>query len=243
MAKIKLMTFNIQHGRNHNLSGDVIDLSSVAKLIKAQNADIVGINEIRKGVEKDHSSGLSDQPRFFSDVLGYECYFGKAIALNDRCDYGNAILSRFHIEKFEVLPISDPPERTDGYYYESRCILRTDYIIEGKKLTVLNSHFGLAPEEQTNAVDKVISICNTIDNSIVLMGDFNMTPDYRNIQRLYSVFDDVHKSLGTDRCTYPSNEPKERIDYIFVKGAKAVSADTINLIVSDHFAITATVQL
>lgn len=237
------MTFNIQHGRNHNLPGDVIDLYAVAKVIKKQNADIVGINEIRKGIGREHSMGFSDQPTFFADVLGYECHFGKAMALNATCDYGNAILSRLNIDNFEVISIPDPSERTEGYYYETRCILRTDYTIGNKKLTVLNSHFGLAPEEQTNAVDTALFLCSTINNAIILMGDLNMTPDDKNIKRLSCVFDDVHKILNKDCNTEPSDNPKNRIDYIFAKGVKCISADTINIIVSDHFAVTATVEL
>ncbi len=237
--RIKLMTFNIQHGRNHNLSGDVIDLDAVVDNVISRGPDIVGINEIRVGKELDHSNGLSDQPRYLAGKFGGDYCFGRAITIFDDCEYGNAVMSKYPISSFAVVPISDPTEKLEGYYYESRSINRTDYDIDGNVLTVLNSHFGLAPNEQTNAVDTVFSIVENIKNPIVLMGDFNMTPDDINIKRLSEYFIDAHASLGKDLSTYPSHSPEDRIDYIFAKGMNVISADTVEKVVSDHFAITA----
>ncbi len=241
--KLKVMTFNIQHGRNHNLSGDVIDLNAVSDNIIAQNPDIVGLNEIRSGNNPDHLSGLSDQPSYLAKRIGGEYRFGKAIDIYTSCSYGNAIISKYPINDFEVIMIPDTPERTEGYYYETRSIIRTEYELEGKRLTVLNSHFGLAPQEQINAVDTVLSIVETIDNPIVLMGDFNMIPDNYNIKRLSEYFIDTHAQLSEDLPTYPSHFPDERIDYIFVKGLSVLSVGTVRKVVSDHFAITAELEL
>lgn len=240
--KIKLMTFNIQHGRNHNLSGDVINLDAVADNIVSQKPDIVGLNEIRFGNNLDHSSGFSNQPQYLSEKFDGDCRFGRAITIFDSCEYGNAIMSKYPIINFELIPIPDPNEKIEGYYYESRAMNRTDYCIDGKIITVLNAHFGLSPNEQTNAVNTVFSVVKEIDNPIILMGDFNMTPDNENIIRLAEYFVDAHSCLGKDRVTYPSDSPKERIDYIFVKGMKVISADTVERIVSDHYAITAELE-
>ncbi len=239
--KIKVMTFNIQHGRNHNHQGDVIDLSLMAEIAKKQNADIISFNEVRRGADSDHSSGMSDQPLFFAEVLGGECRFGRAIDIYDSCEYGNAIFSKHHILNFEVISIPDVLVRIDGYY-ESRCIIRTDYNIDGKKLTVLNSHFGLGVGESEKAVDTVLSIASTVDNPLILMGDFNLTPDDINIKRLSEYFTDVHSSLGRDELTFPSHSPEIRIDYIFTRGLEPISADTFKTIASDHYPITAELE-
>ncbi len=240
--RIKLMTFNIQHGRNHNLLGDVIDLDAVANHVISQGPDIVSLNEIRVGKENDHSSGLSDQPRYLAEQFGGDYRFGRAITIFGNCEYGNAVISKCPISDFSVIPIPDPTEKLEGYYYESRSINRTDYDINGNAFTVLNSHFGLAPNEQTNAVDTVFSLVKNIKNPVVLMGDFNMNPDDNNIKRLSEYFTDVHKYLGKDRLTYPSHSPEDRIDYIFVKGMNIIFADTVEKVVSDHYAITAELE-
>lgn len=240
--KLKVMTFNIQHGRNHNLEGDVIDLDAVVSNVTLQKPDIVGLNEVRSGKHFDHFSGLSDQPAYIAEKFGYNYRFGKSITIFGDCEYGNAVFSKFRILNSEVIAIPDPDEKLEGYYYESRSLIRTDYEIEGKRLTVLNSHFGLAPNEQTNAVDLVFSIVKEVENPVILMGDFNMTPENENVKRLSGIFEDVHRSLNKAIPTYPSNSPDERIDYIFVKGLKVESADTVKKIVSDHYAITAVLE-
>lgn len=239
--KLKIMTFNIQHGRNHNLSGDVIDLPLMAQTVREQDPDIVGFNEVRNGTNADHSSGESNQAQFFQDELGGTCKFGKAIFIH-KYDYGNAIWSKHNMQSCSVIPVPEVTEKTGGYY-ENRCIIKTEYEFEGKKLTVLNSHFGLGNGEAENAVEAAISIAEGVEGAVVLMGDFNMTPDNPLIQRLATVFTDSHASLGKDMLTFPSHSPEMRIDYIFVRDAKVLDANTVCKVVSDHCSITADIEL
>lgn len=243
VMKIKVMTFNIQHGRNHNLPGNVIDLPLMAKTVREQNADIVGFNEIRNGINPDHASGFSRQADYFAEALGGECRFAKAISLGtgtDKAfDYGNAIFSRIKMTGFQKIMIPDVTERVAGEFYETRCVIKTEYDIDGKKLTVLNSHFGLAHGEQENAVETVLNIAAETDGAIILMGDFNMTPDNQVLQRLNERFVDVHAMLGKAEPTFPSDSPEIRIDYVFARGIKAVSAETVKTVASDHYPITA----
>ncbi len=239
---LKIMTFNIQHGRNHNFNGDVIDLPAMAENVREQNPDIFGLNEVRCGNDADICSGYSDQVAFFADALGYNSYFGDAIKIKDDCRYGNAIFSKTPMVKCEKMMIPDVTERV-GSRYETRCIIKSEYDFNGKKLTVLNSHFGLGIGEDENAVDTVLDLLEGIDGPVVLMGDFNKTPDHSQIKRLSRLFTDSHESLGKSELTFPSNLPEIRIDYIFVRGANVVNADTVKKIVSDHYAITAEIEI
>ena len=239
--KLRIMTFNIQHGRNHNFKGDVIDLPVMAQNVKDQSPDIVGFNEVRNGNNSDHSTGLSNQAEFFQGELGGTCKFGKAIFIHGY-DYGNAIWSKHNIKSFEVIPIPEVVEKVDEWY-ENRCVIKTEYDFNGKKLTVLNSHFGLGKGESDNAVETVLDLAKDIKGPLVLMGDFNMTPDNPLIQKLSCVFTDSHASLGKDVLTFPSHSPEIRIDYIFVRDAKVIDANTVSKVVSDHYAITADIEL
>ncbi len=239
--KLKIMTFNIQHGRNHNFKGDVIDLPAMAQNIREQNPDICGLNEVRNGSEEDHTTGRSNQALFFQNELGGNAKFGKAIDIHG-FEYGNAIWSKHNIQSIEVIPVPEVEIKTEGYY-ENRCVIKTEYCIEDKKLTVLNSHFGLAKGEPDNAVDTVLSLASDIEGPLVLMGDFNMTPDNPLIKKLSEVFTDSHASVGKDVLTFPSHAPEIRIDYIFVRDAKVLDANTISKVVSDHYAITADIEI
>ncbi len=239
----KVMTFNIQHGRNHNLSGDNIDLELMANTVKAENPCIVGFNEIRKGKDVEVNSCFYDQPRFFAESLDGECKFGRAIRVKDNCFYGNAIFSKYNFDSFEVITIPDPDSKIEGYFYESRAITKSELNIDGKIVTVLTSHFGLAPNEQENAVKTVLELASEIKTPLVFMGDLNMTPDNPLIKKLSSCFEDVLKYVKCDEATFPSNLPKIRIDYIFSRGLKIIGAKTIRVISSDHFPIMAEFEI
>ena len=243
--KIKVMTFNIQHGRNHNLDGDIIDLDLMVDVVKSCEPDILGLNEVRRGVPPCQNEKYPDEPAYFEDELGGNCFFGEAVEFDAGCLYGNALWSKYPFFKTQKYMIPDVPkkERETGVYYETRCILRTDFCIEGKMLTVLASHFGLAGGEQKNAVDVVLSIAETVNNPIVLMGDFNMTPDDFNLSRLSTVFTDAHGYFGKADYTFSSDNPKEKIDYIFTRDLNIISAHTEEVIASDHFPIVAEVEL
>lgn len=43
--KLKVMTYNIQHGNVHLGSG--IDLTKVAEVVRQSGADVIGLNEVR----------------------------------------------------------------------------------------------------------------------------------------------------------------------------------------------------
>lgn len=64
---IKLMSFNIQHGRNHNLAGDVVDLPLMAKVIRDVSPLFVGLQEV-----------YADQPSILSAMTGGSACFGRA---------------------------------------------------------------------------------------------------------------------------------------------------------------------
>ena len=52
MKSLSVTTFNIQHGRNHNLPGDVIDLPLMAKNASETGASVIGFNEVRRGTSE-----------------------------------------------------------------------------------------------------------------------------------------------------------------------------------------------
>ena len=77
------------------------------------------------------------------------------------------------------------------------------------------------------------------DGPAVLMGDFNMTPDDPNYARLAAHMTDAAASVGDFSPTFPSDAPKQRIDYIFVRGMTVAEAHVHGAIASDHRALTA----
>ena len=120
--------------------------------------------------------------------------------------------------------IPDPPVRDDDAYYETRCVLRARFA-EG--FTVLISHFGLAKAEARNAVETVLSLLREEKGPVVLMGDFNLEPDSPILAPLFEELTDTAALFPCPLKSWPSDEPEQKIDYIFVKNAQALEADIL----------------
>lgn len=226
MIFVKIMTFNTQHCLNYKKQK--IDFQIMADTIKTCGADIVGLNEMRgKGSHPEYEN----QTEILSHLTGLENYFfAKAIEFKPG-PYGNGFLSRYPIKKAEIIPIPDPePKANVNGYYESRCILKA---VLQNGLTVLVVHFGLNDDEQENAVNTVLS--NIEDTKCILMGDFNVVPDSRLLIPIRERMKDTADLFKEPLMSFPSDEPYEKIDYIFVsRDIEAVSADIPPIVASDH---------
>lgn len=233
--RLKIMTYNIQHGRNHNLKGDVIDFDNTAIPVLQEQPDILGLNEVRNGSTPTYVN----QPAVLADICGGMPIFGKAISLGENMDYGNAIISRFPVLSDKTVTIPDPTVRKYNGGYETRAVLCATLDCGGKTLCVLSTHFGLNPDEQENAVNTVLKLIDTIDTPVILMGDFNVTPDDIAIKRLSSALHNTAADLNNIEFTFSSDHPCKCIDYIWYKGLTPLSIHTVNGIYSDHFPLVA----
>ena len=242
MATLRLTTFNIQHGRNHNLQGDIIDLPLMASTAKSTGASVFGFNEVRCGLT-DGIPGFPDAPGVFASLLDGKAVFGKAIELGEGKHYGNLLVSKLPVLDSEVITIPDPVTRTGNRLYETRCIIRAVLDCEGKPVTLLCSHFGLNDDEHGFAVATVLRLIENDKNPVVLMGDFNMTPDDAHYALIAERMTDCAVFCGSDEYTFSSDNPRERIDYIFVRGTKVKECHTVRVIASDHFPVTAEIEI
>ena len=237
---LNIMTFNTQHCRNFKTG--LIDYDVMAQAIKDCNADIVGLNEMR-GLGRDRDD-FDEQVRFLSEKtgLGYY-YFAEAVRFHGVNPYGNGLLSRYSIKSAYTVPIPDPPEegRNKEIYYETRCILCAE-IDAGEGLSVRVSHFGLAPEEEANAVWTLTAILP--GEKCVLMGDFNVKPKSRILLPIRARMCDTAKKFDGEKLSYPSDKPHEKIDYIFVTpDIKVLAADIPAIVASDHRPHTAQIEI
>jgi endonuclease/exonuclease/phosphatase family metal-dependent hydrolase len=100
-------------------------------------------------------------------------------------------------------------------------------------VTVLVSHFGLNPDEQENAVKTILE--NLPKEKCVLMGDFNVEPQNPVLKPIYEELVDTATYFKKEKTSFPSDEPRIKIDYIFVSHDIGVlSADIPEIIASDH---------
>ncbi len=235
---IKLMTYNIMSGRNyqefkagkHWLDESLIQPSLVSKVIKEQCADIVGMNEV-------HGEGFifDNQTERIAKEAGYD-YFYFAQSIIDRgSPYGNAVLSKYPIVDAETISL-EAGDFNEDERSEARSIAKVIIDINGQKIMVLVSHFGLAASEKRIAVETIKKLLAKSDYSCVLMGDLNMTPDEPLIQELKCILKDTApEEIDESWYTHSSDEPSRKIDYIFVdKTIKVEKAKALESEASDH---------
>ena len=222
---MKIMSFNTQHCLNFLEQRRDFDI--MAKAIAECGADIVGLNEMRDGA---HPPEFDAQCRILSGKSGLEnYYFAKALTFKEG-EYGNGLLSRSKIVSAQTIDVPDPAVRGYDGYYEHRVLLKARL---ENGLTVMVIHFGLNPDEAENAVRTVLE--NLESERCVLMGDFNLCPEDKILLPIRERMKDTAALFGGEKLSFPSDNPTQKIDYIFVSpDIEVVSADIPAIVASDH---------
>lgn len=243
---LKVATYNLQHGVLHRLrlaTGEVkADLSEVTAVLREHAPDICALNEVYGNEE----SLFGNQPRVLSEALGYPYRaFARGI-YHKYGEYGNGLLSRFPIKNARVIPLVIPKDKRPaaGRRYEDRALLVTELDVNGKALTVMVCHFGLNEDEKILAVDTVLKEVARVSTPLLLMGDFNITPDTVHYARLAATLTDTAALAEDAQLSFPSDAPTHKIDYIFWRGAiTPMRAFAPRVVASDHLPLFAEVML
>ncbi len=231
--KLNAMSYNTLHCCDWKRG--VIDYDKIAGVVRG--ADIVGLNEMRGlGPRDDYEA----QAEILAGKLGVHAYFAMAIRLHGGNPYGNALLSRFPILSARSVLIPDPPAESCDQYRETRCVLDAT-LDAGRPLRVLVTHFGLNASEQKNAVDTILSLLD--DTPTILMGDLNVTPDNPLLAPLRARMTDSAAGHCDGALSFPSDEPRVKIDYLFVRGLTVCEAEIPAVVVSDHRPYRAVLEL
>ncbi|GIP31567.1 endonuclease/exonuclease/phosphatase family protein [Paenibacillus sp. J2TS4] len=241
--EIKVLTFNIHHGRG---TDGKVNLERIAQVIEACNADVIALNEVDKHFAG--RSGYIDQVSWLSERLGMNRVFGSGITRKPSRrtnfiprQYGNAVLSRFPITEhrnyvFAVSPIN----------LEDRALLEVGLLIEGQPLNLYVTHLSLTPYIQMKQVSFIFNQLANVEQPLILLGDFNTRPQSKVWRSLTARLTDVcHTACTTPCLTFPSFRPKVQLDYIFISDHLHVtSAEVVHLmpVASDHLPVQATIK-
>ncbi|MCX6926511.1 MAG: endonuclease/exonuclease/phosphatase family protein [Verrucomicrobia bacterium] len=211
----RVMTYNIHHGEG--MDGKV-DLQRIADLIRREQADIVALQEVDKGVER---TARRDCPAELAALTGLSCVFSNNYAFQGG-EYGNAVLTRFPIKRW-----------TNRHYRmlspsEQRGLLQVVLDVHGRELVFMDTHVDYRrddAERLLNAAEILEAVQPYRGRPIILCGDFNDTPDSRTHQKIAQEFTDLWLEAGTgDGFTIPSEQPRQRIDYIWISKGVAIEA-------------------
>ena len=231
---LRVMAYNIHHA-NPPSQQDSIDIPAIVRTIRAQNPDLVALQEIDANTER---SGPGNQAEIIADSLGMQVFFGKSIN-HEGGDYGVAILSKFLISEGTVhrLPTDSG---TNG---EKRVLATVKIALSNNKFIRFGSTHLDSQKEDTNRIlqiKEIRKIASKEDLPMIIAGDFNASPD----SEVITILDQVFKRTCTDcEPTIPVDHPEKAIDFIIFKPEKAFKVNSHKVIdetyASDHLPILA----
>ncbi len=211
----------------------------IASVLREIDGDVVGLQEVamRQGASAEH-----DQARFLADALGFHLEEGANRRHRDGT-YGNAVLSRYPLERRGNFDLSVPGR-------EPRGCMRVDVQLgAGRVLHVFNLHLGTAAWERRlqgrKLVEEGVLERDAQAGARVVVGDFNdwrseLTPRLlaARLNRL-----DIRHHLGRAR-TYPGLLPVMHLDHMYFDDALAIEKVVLHrtrrtLLASDHLPLAA----
>lgn len=233
--QLKIMSYNIHHANPPSKVG-LIDLDAVAKVIKNENPDVVGLQEVDRNTKR---SGNIDEAKVLAEKTGMFYQFFKAID-HDGGDYGVAILSKYPISNGAQVAL---PQVAKG---EPRVLSYVTVKLKSHTFTFANTHLD-ATRPDSNRVVQMKTILTELSKKtgpIILVGDLNCEAKAEPIVLL----DQQFKRSCTANCafTIPQDHPRKTIDYIALKNADwTVSNYSVvaELYASDHRPVVTTYQV
>ncbi len=227
MPMVKVMTYNIHRGVNRD---NELNLDGIVEVIKNSGAEIIALQEVERFSVR---TKFQDQIGYIADKLSMQYVFGKSVnILNGQ--YGNAILSKYPIEEYEV---SELP--SEG---EQRTLLRAKLNVFGNKISIYNTHLGLKQSERDMQVEEILRMTRD-DKKFIVAGDFNARVD--KLGKITKEFRDcAGYGNNYDKATFENEGLSERIDYIFTSQVFEVKEYDVPIsYASDHYPVVSTVKL
>jgi endonuclease/exonuclease/phosphatase family metal-dependent hydrolase len=177
-------------------------------------------------------------PQELAKLTGMRVTFGANIPLEGG-EYGNAILSRHPIDVVTNHPL---PKIVPG---EQRGMLEIIVHAPGGAFTFCATHLDhRRPEADRLASVESIQKALAAKSRVVLAGDFNARPDTETYRRLSAIFADAWTQAGQgEGFTIPSDDPRARIDYVWLRGFTATRAEVLQSNASDHLPVVVDLEM
>ena len=217
-------TWNIKRGNDN--------VEMQGWLIAAQRPDIIGVQEVYINQKENKSNLLSVRTKNAQHVS-----FAETIKYPSGGQYGIGQISKFKPESTEVTLLSSEDK-------EQRCLQKVEYMIDGKRVSVYNTHFSFESAAlRKKQFSEVLSIMNADQNEYkILTGDFNAK------ESEFSGFTRNYRVVNTSATRFYNYSNKaigmSQIDNIIVsKNITVLNARAIPTEYSDHYPLFAFLAL
>lgn len=247
MARLRVVTFNIAHGRGlQPIQGLTSrrkirrNLTAIADLLKQLDPDVVALQEI----DEDSSwAGRFNHLEHLREELGYKhAVFGVNNRRSGllRLNYGNAFLSRFPVTFSENTAFGRRKIGEKGFLF-------AEVDVGGARVPLVNMHlhYRLRSERlrQAQAVMDYLEARRQAHGrewalAPILCGDLNNSVDKKDATASLFRYFERHGSytLHPQRArTFPSPFPRRTLDFIFLPpGCRQVLSLVVRSFLSDH---------
>ena len=233
---IRVMTYNIHVGVGMDKK---LDLPRIAEVIKRERADLVGLQEVDRGVERTQRideiaelARLTKMDYAFAFNLKYQ-----------GGQYGVAILSRFPIHATDHRLYQNTREA------ERRGFIRAEVMIDGRIVNFATTHLDYQYEDgRVFEAEQLLAGLKDVQGPLIVVGDFNDIPTGGAYQLLKDQFHDawIETNPAGSGFSYPADKPAKRIDYILFRLTDPIRARKswiANTLASDHVPVVADLEI
>lgn len=233
---LRVMTYNIHVGVGMDKK---LDLPRIAEVINKQRPDLVGLQEVDRGVQRTQRideivelAKLTKMDYAFAFNLKYQ-----------GGQYGVAILSRTPIRATEHRLYHNLREA------ERRGFIRAEVKIDGQLINFVTTHLDFQFDDgRLFETQQLLAALKDVKGPLIVVGDFNDIPAGDSYKLMRTEFEDGWAAIrpADGGFSYPADKPTKRIDYILVRTAdriKAKRAWLIETLASDHLPVVADLEV
>jgi endonuclease/exonuclease/phosphatase family metal-dependent hydrolase len=221
MTRLRVASFNIQHGR---LPSGRVDTGVTARACASIGADVLALQEVDRWRFR---SGLANQARAIARASGMERVFAPALRTWWFGAYGDALLVRGRLAGVEAMAL--PHMRGQ----EPRRAIVAEAEVRGARLSVAATHLAVSRKESEPQLRVVLAVLTRRPPPWLLLGDLNLPAD-----RVGPPIEAAGLMLVDPSApTFPARAPRARIDHGAVAGLEVGAIETLELPVSDHRAL------
>lgn len=238
---LTVLTYNIYHAESPQTAGKST-MQEIGKFIEQVQPDFVALQEVDSTtirLSKLNNGASFDLADSLATLTNMHSAFAKAIDFGGG-GYGIAVLSKKQFERQKVkLPNPEEGEPRVLFKLQGRTRSEQPILFAGTHLDHQYKENRLA---QVRAVNKELAGQNV---PVILAGDFNFSPGSKGYRKMQNQWTDAAEEFYLQEeppFTYPSENPKQRIDYIWLsKNAdwKVLEYKTPDVRYSDHLPVVA----
>ncbi len=250
MARLRLVTFNIAHGRGlslyqgfHTARGIHANLARIGKLLAESGADVVALQEV------DEDSHWNKRINLLHELQRESGFPHAYLGVTNRREgrkplaYGNAILSRHPVRFWENNPFGTATLGEKGFLY-------AEVDVGGQALPLVNLHLDFRSRaRRIRQVEQVVEYLRQRPHpnhhcprllAPVICGDFN-THSHRVGDAARHLFEALlhhgqYEIFPPPRArTFPAHLPSRALDFILLpQPYRALRCEVLKCYLSDH---------